>query len=462
MVIFFGGIFIMVNNLKKKILMAATVSGALASVTIAGNVTAYADSNDQSSDNVSVKASTDNAVTNAQAAVTTAKTNVEDAQTSLNQAKGLQSDAQQKVQQATDGVSNAQNQVATAQKALENSKAAQPTAPTNKPVTVNMEFVKPDGSRSLAQNFFANKATAELNGNQNANITIHMTNGTQYVKGLSYNGEALTQTSTGDWTFTAPLESEYQIDMNLNTPIGAMKQSAILKADVKGALQDQLAAQTQVANAAKDVADKEAALQTAQQNLKDQETALVNANAELKDADAKVANAQAQLDQAQQALVAANEKLKEAQSKVEIPANHSKDTPTDQGKTEVKNNDDGQATSDTNNVNDTKASTTDSAAKTESVVNKQENAATSDNQQQKTQTKPVMVVTKDVAANETAAQKNVAKVTPGNIEKVVVRQVNTNNNVKLPQTGNQHQVIALALGSAMLAFAGVILRKKFN
>lgn len=451
----------MVNNLKKKILMAATVSGALASVTIAGNVTAYADSNDQSSDNVSVKTNTANAVTNAQAAVETAKTNVEDAQTSLTQAKGHQSDAQQKVQQATDGVNNAQNQVATAQKALENAKSAQPTAPTNKPVTVDMEFVKPDGSRSLAQNFFANKATAELKDNQNANITIHMTNGTQYVKGLSYNGEALTQTSTGDWTFTAPLESEYQIDMNLNTPIGAMKQSAILKADVKGALQDQLAAQTQVANAAKDVADKEAALQTAQQNLKDQETALVNANAELKDADAKVANAQTQLDQAQQALVAANEKLKEAQSKVEIPANHSKDTPTDQNEHEVKNNN-GQATSDTNNVNDTKASTTDSAAKPESVVNKQKNAATSDNQQQKAQTKPVMVVTKDVAANETAVQKNVAKVTPGNIEKVVVRQANTNNNVKLPQTGNQHQVIALALGSAMLAFAGVILRKKFN
>ena len=365
------------NQLKKATVVTSVVAGALFATTVLGTTVAHADTTAPAQPTTEAQPATTSSapsVEEAQAAVNSAQSNVDSANVSLVAATTLQMNADSNyasasaaaaqtsaendkveatVTSAQSAVSNAKANLNQAQIELNSASSALSDAITAVTNAENGQEVPAavwktgTTTTSLSQRFFATNAFVKLLTNGQVEITLHMTNGKQYVGSLSYKGTDLTASNANgdavDWTFDAEPAKTYDLDMSINTPIGHMNQTATISVD--GTIYDELLAKQKDAQSTFDLKQakvndlqtyvdrftKELNTAFSDQMRTHGQNAMAQSNLEKAtevktSADKKVADAQANLASAKAALTAAQTNLAVAKAAAEKPATTTEET----------------------------------------------------------------------------------------------------------------------------------------
>ncbi|KRM02461.1 LPXTG cell wall anchor domain-containing protein [Limosilactobacillus gastricus] len=363
------------NQLKKATMVTSIVAGALFTTTVLGTTVANADTTAPSQPTTEAQPATTSSAPSvevAQAAVDSAQANVDSANISLVAATALQMNAdsdyatasaaadeatvannevlsnidstQKKIDDLTNQLNQDQATLNSASDALSTANAAVSSAENGQEIPAAV-WKTGTTTESLSQQSFAKNALVKLLPSGQVEITLHMTNGKQYVGSLSYKGTDLTASNANgdavDWTFSADPATTYDLAMSINTPIGHMNQTATISVDgtiYNGLLEKQKDAQTAFDNAKVKVSADEIELNKAKSDLSGYEQAyqmrlrynVTRTQAQLleaknkKDAiDQKVSEAQETLANAKVALTTAQNTLaiaKAAAEKQSTPA----------------------------------------------------------------------------------------------------------------------------------------------
>lgn len=531
------------NQLKKATMVTSIVAGALFTTTVLGTTVANADTTAPSQPTTEAQPATTSSAPSvevAQAAVDSAQANVDSANISLVAATALQMNAdsdyatasaaadeatvannevlsnidstQKKIDDLTNQLNQDQATLNSASDALSTANAAVSSAENGQEIPAAV-WKTGTTTESLSQQFFAKNALVKLLPNGQVEITLHMTNGKQYVGSLSYKGTDLTASNANgdavDWTFSADPATTYDLAMSINTPIGHMNQTATISVDgtiYNGLLEKQKDAQTAFDNAKVKVSADETELNKAKSDLSGYEQAyqmrlrynVTRTQAQLleaknkKDAiDQKVSEAQATLANAKAALTTAQNTLaiaKVATEKQSTPAevvapNTETTQPTDSTTEQPTTNQttptekvlpNTEATQPTNSTTEQPAA--DQTTPAEVVSPNTETTQPISETTDPTSEKATPVVTasdqsadnsssQDTVLNETVAKlmnapeiKEVSKVASGattnaNQKVVAVKKAMTTAS-SLPQTGNDATSLTLlGIALAMLGFA---------
>lgn len=531
------------NQLKKATMVTSIVAGALFTTTVLGTTVANADTTAPSQPTTEAQPATTSSAPSvevAQAAVDSAQANVDSANISLVAATALQMNAdsdyatasaaadeatvannevlsnidstQKKIDDLTNQLNQDQATLNSASDALSTANAVVSSAENGQEIPAAV-WKTGTTTESLSQQFFAKNALVKLLPNGQVEITLHMTNGKQYVGSLSYKGTDLTASNANgdavDWTFSADPATTYDLAMSINTPIGHMNQTATISVDgtiYNGLLEKQKDAQTAFDNAKVKVSADETELNKAKSDLSGYEQAyqmrlrynVTRTQAQLleaknkKDAiDQKVSEAQATLANAKAALTTAQNTLaiaKAATEKQSTPAevvapNTETTQPTDSTTEQPTTNQttptekvlpNTEATQPTNSTTEQPAA--DQTTPAEVVSPNTETTQPISETTDPTSEKATPVVTasdqsadnsssQDTVLNETVAKlmnapeiKEVSKVASGattnaNQKVVAVKKAMTTAS-SLPQTGNDATSLTLlGIALAMLGFA---------